>query len=68
MIHHFFSNVHDATVSSNLLNSDLFKISEWALLRKMIFNPNPTKPVEERSYSVAEPYREITRALCLIVT
>ena len=43
----FFSVVHDATVSSSQLNSDLSKISEWDFKWKMSFNPDPTKPAQE---------------------
>ena len=39
-----FSVVHDVTISSSELNSDLAKISEWAFKWKMSFNPDPSKP------------------------
>ena len=43
----FFSVVHDVTISSSELNSDLAKISEWAYKWKMSFNPDPSKPTQE---------------------
>ena len=42
-----FSVVHDVTISSSELNSDLAKISEWAFKWKMSFNPDPSKPAQE---------------------
>ena len=60
-----FSVVHNITDSANQSNSDLSKINKWALQWKVSFNPDPTKL--KRSYSVAKPHREITRALCLII-
>ena len=42
-----FSLVHNITNSANLLNSDLSKISAWALQWKMSFNPDPTKQAQE---------------------
>ena len=42
-----FSVVHDVTISSSELNSDLAKISEWAFKWKMSFNPDPSKLVQE---------------------
>ena len=62
-----FSVVHNITDSANLLNSDLSKINEWALQRKMSFNPDPIKQAQE-IYSVAKLQREIIRALRLIIT
>ena len=64
-----FSVVHNIyiTDSANLLNSNLSKINELILQWKMSFNPDPTKKLK-RSYSVAKPQREITRASCLIIT
>ena len=44
-----FSVVHNITDSANLLNSDLSKISEWALQRKMSFNPDPTKQAQSNN-------------------
>ena len=47
----FFSVVHDVTISSSELNSDLAKISEWAFKWKMSFNPDPSKPAQEVIFS-----------------
>ena len=41
----FFSVVHDVTISSSELNSNLVKKSEWA------FNPDPFKPAQEVIFS-----------------
>ena len=46
-----FSAVHNITDSVNLLNSDLSKISEWALQWKMSFNPDLTKQAQEIIFS-----------------
>ena len=62
-----FSVVHNIADSANLLNSDLSKINEWAMQWKTSFNPYPTNKLK-RLYSVAKPQREITQALCLIIT
>ena len=62
-----FSVVHNITDSANLLNRDLSKINEWTLQWTMSFNPDPTKKAQE-IISVAKPQREITQALCLIIT
>ena len=39
----FFSIVHEITISSSELNSDLTKASEWDFKWKMSFNPDPSK-------------------------
>ena len=46
-----FSVVHNITGSAILLNSDLFKINEWALQWKMSFNPDPIKQGQEIMFS-----------------
>ena len=46
-----FSIVHDLTISSSELYSDLAKISEWAFKWKMSFNPDPSKPAQEVIFS-----------------
>ena len=46
-----FSVVHDVTIGSFELNSDLAKISEWDFKWKMIFNPDPTKSAQELIFS-----------------
>ena len=38
-----FLVVHDMNTSANDLNDDLSKINDWAIQRKMSFNPNPSK-------------------------
>ena len=45
------SVVHNITDTANLLNSDLLKIKEWALQRKMSFNPDLTKQAQEIIFS-----------------
>ena len=42
-----FSQVSDQIRSSNELNRDLWKISEWAFQWKMSFNPDPSKQAVE---------------------
>ena len=42
-----FSVVHDVTISSSELNSNLAKISEWIFKWKMSFNPDPNTPAQE---------------------
>ena len=61
-----FSGFHNITDSANLLNSDLSKINEWLLRWKMTFNLGPAEQAK-RSFSVANPHREIIEALCLII-
>ena len=46
-----FPGVHDVTVSSSELNSDLAKIREWAFKLKMSFNADPSKPAHEVIFS-----------------
>ena len=46
-----FSVVHDVTISSSELNSDLAKISEWTFNWKRSFNPDPAKPAQEVIFS-----------------
>ena len=58
-----FSVVHDGTISSSELNSDLAKISEWAFKWKMSFSPDPSKPAQELIFSrklKTVPYLSIT--------
>ena len=47
----FFSVVHDVTISSSELNSDLAKISEWDFKWKMSFNPDPTRLAQKVIFS-----------------
>ena len=51
---------------ANLLNNDLFKINEWAILWKISFNPDPAKQAQEIIFS-----RKILQrnqpSLCLII-
>ena len=42
-----FSVVHNIYGSVNLLNSNVFKLNQWALQWKMSFNPDPTKKAQE---------------------
>ena len=46
-----FSVIHNITDSVNLLNSDLFKINEWALQWKTSFNSDPKKQAQETIFS-----------------
>ena len=41
-----FSIVKDLNESVSILNNDLLLISKWAYGRKMLFNPDPTKPAQ----------------------
>ena len=45
-----FSAVNDSNISANELNKDLQKISEWAYKRKMSFNPDLNKQVQEVTF------------------
>ena len=59
----FFSVVHDVTISSSELNSDLAKIIEWAFKWKMSFNPDSSKPAQKVIFSrklKAVPHLSIT--------
>ena len=49
-----FSVIHDSTLSSVSLNNDLLKISQWAYLWKMIFNPDVSKQAQEVVFSLKE--------------
>ena len=42
-----FTIVKGENESANVLNNDFSLISEWAFNRKMLFNPDPTKPAQE---------------------
>ena len=46
-----FSTVYDINISTNNLNSDLKKVSEWAFKWKMSFNPDPAKQAQEVIFS-----------------
>ena len=46
-----FSVVHDVTISSSELNSNLAKISEWTFKWKRSFNLDPAKPAQEVIFS-----------------
>ena len=46
-----FSFVHDKYVSRDKLNSDLKKISDWALRWKMKLNPDTNKQAQEVHFS-----------------
>ena len=54
-----FSIVHDVTISSSELNSDLAKISEWDFKWKMSFNSDPSKPAQEVIFSRKLWYKAI---------
>ena len=47
----FFSVVQDPNESAKYLNLDLSVISQWAYQWKMLFNPDPKKPVHEVIFS-----------------
>ena len=61
-----FSVVHNITNSANLLNSDLSKITNVLYNGKLVLIRIQQNKLK-RSYSLAKPHREITRALCLII-
>ena len=42
-----FTIVKDENESANALNNDFSLISKWTFNRKMLFNPDPTKPAQE---------------------
>ena len=42
-----FSNVNDINVSTEEINNDLKRVSEWAYQWKMMFNPDLTKEAQE---------------------
>ena len=42
-----FTIVKDRNESANTLNNDLMLISKWAYNWKMLFTPDPSKPVQE---------------------
>ena len=44
---YLFSKVFDPLETANILNKDLDKIRGWAEQWKMVFNPDPTKQVQE---------------------
>ena len=46
-----FSVVHDVTQSTNELNDDLEKISNWSYKWKMSFNPDKSKQAQEVIFS-----------------
>ena len=46
-----FSIVQNVNTSSNPLNSDLSKISNWAIHWKMRFHPDPSKQAQEVIFS-----------------
>ena len=46
-----FSVVHDATQSTNELNDDLEKVSNWTYQWKMSFNPDKSKQAQEVIFS-----------------
>ena len=46
-----FSAVHDIDNSVNDINHDLEKISEWVFQWKIKFKPDPTKLVQEITFS-----------------
>ena len=54
-----FATVKDIATSTVSLNNDLTKISEWAVQRKMNFNPDPCKQAQELLFSrkkISKPY------------
>ena len=46
-----FSTVHDPTLSAEILNDELSRISEWAHRWKKVFNPDTTKQAQEVIFS-----------------
>ena len=43
--------IHDSAASTVFLNDDLLRISRWAYLWKMIFNPDASKQAQEIVFS-----------------
>ena len=46
-----FTIVKDKNVSANILNNDLSLIFKWAYDWKILFNPDPSKPTQEKLIS-----------------
>ena len=46
-----FSAVHDLNAFANEINNELKKTELWAHQWKMVFNPNPSKQVQEVVFS-----------------
>ena len=46
-----FLKAFDQLETANILNKDLVKTRDWAEERKMAFNPEPTKQVQEVAFS-----------------
>ena len=46
-----FTIVQDKNKSPNMLNNNLRRIFKWAYNWKMLFNPDPSKPVQEVVFS-----------------
>ena len=46
-----FTIVKDKNESADVLNNDLLLISKWTYDWKMLFNPDPKKPVQEVIFS-----------------
>ena len=46
-----FTVAKDRNKSANVLNNDLQLTSTWTYNRKMLFNPDPSTPVQEALFS-----------------
>ena len=53
----FFTVVKDKNESTNILNNDLFLISRWDYNWKMLFNPDPSKPAQELTFSKKKQFQ-----------
>ena len=51
-----FSIVNDINFSTEEINNDLKRISEWAYQWKMIFNPDLTKQAQEIPWKKVKPF------------
>ena len=52
-----FTVVKDKNESANILNNDLFLISRWDYNWKMLFNPDPSKPAQELTFSKKKQFQ-----------
>ena len=46
-----FTIIKDKSESANVVNNDLLIISRWVYNWKMLFNPDPSKPAQELTFS-----------------
>ena len=52
-----FTRDKDKNESTNIINNKLLQISKWVYNWKMLFNPDPNKPAQEKTkYKFIQPY------------